>query len=82
MNYILALMIALVFATFKFLELKFVVKEEKIDFKRILRDSIIVYVSSITGLYAFDYMNGSSLASAVTNSRKESTYVFTSEPDF
>lgn len=82
MNYILALIIAVVFATFKFLELKFVVKEEKIDFKKILRDSIIVYVASIGGLYVFDYVNGSSVATAVANAGKESTYVFTSEPDF
>ena len=83
MNYILALIISLIYGAVKFMETKFIMKEE-VNFKQILRNTILVYGSCLVGEYAASAV-GVTSASQVggsTSTEASGTYVFTSEPQF
>ena len=68
------LAIALVFIFAKFIEYKFIIKEE-FDVKRITQDTFLVFVSTIVGHFIIGQVD-------VTNITKTATSVFTGVPDF
>ena len=68
------LAIALVFIIAKFIEYKFIIKEE-FDVKRITQDTFLVFVSTIVGHFIIGQVD-------VTNITKTATSVFTGVPDF
>jgi len=70
--------IAFVYLLFKFAEMRIVTKEVK-PIKEMIRDTIIVYLSTIVGLYIIDelipHSNTSSIKKTITN-------VFVDSPEF
>ena len=82
----MALVITLLFCIFKVVEMKFIDKEWK-PLKYMIRDSVIVFLSSTIGIFTFSYMNGSirNFMNVVTDSKSlnlSTTEVFTDEPGF
>tara|TARA_B100001093_G_C26596094_1_gene913770 strand:- start:622 stop:846 length:225 start_codon:yes stop_codon:yes gene_type:complete len=72
-NYLVsAAFVALIFAIAKFAEAKWV-KKEKLDGAPLVRETVIVYLSAIAGLYAMDKLQ------VATHTP---TGAFTSNPDF
>jgi hypothetical protein len=72
-NIIVPLAIAIVYLLFKFIEMKFILKENK-PLKDIVRDTFIVYISSALGMYGMEQMD--------TTIDSKNTSVFTGNPDF
>ena len=68
------LAIALVFIIAKFIEYKFIIKEE-FDVKRITQDTFLVFVSTIVGHFIIGQVD-------VTTIAKTATSAFTGAPDF
>jgi len=67
--------IAFVYLLMKFVEMRIVVKETK-EMKDLIRDTVIVYLSSMIGLYIInEFMPSNSVTKTVTN-------VFTDAPGF
>ena len=73
-NIIVPLAISIVYLLAKFFEMKFVLKEVK-PMKDIFRDTLIVYISSVLGMYGMDQLD-----SSIASSKNAS--VFTGNPDF
>jgi hypothetical protein len=73
-NIIVPLAISIVYLLFKFIEMKFILKENK-PLKDIVRDTFIVYISSALGMYAMEQMDTGIIDS-------KNTSVFTGNPDF
>ena len=69
-----AVAIALVFSLAKFIEYKFILKED-IDVKHIIRDTFLVCVSAIIGQFIIGQVDMSTAAKATTSA-------FTGVPDF
>ena len=68
-----AIVIAIVYFIVKFSEIKFINKENR-PIKLLLRDTVVVFVAGITGMYIIDYFNVETIKSATT--------AFTGSPDF
>jgi hypothetical protein len=67
--------IAFIYLLMKFVEMRIVVKEQK-SVKELVRDTIIVYLSAIVGLYIInEFMLSNSVSKTITN-------VFTDAPGF
>lgn len=68
--------IAFIYLLMKFVEMRVVIKETK-PIKELIRDTVIVYLSSMVGLYIIDEFmpSGESIKKTVTN-------VFTDMPGF
>ena len=66
--------IAFVFAIAKFIEIKFILKIDLV-MKPIIRDSALVFVSTVVGLFIVDQVD-------MTIEPKYSTNAFTGAPDF
>jgi hypothetical protein len=68
--------IAFIYLLMKFVEMRIVIKETK-PIKELVRDTIIVYLSAMVGLYLIDEFmpSGESIKKTVTN-------VFTDMPGF
>ena len=83
MNYILALIISLIYGAVKFVETKFIMKEE-VNFKQILRNTILVYASCLVGENVASAVGVTSATQVGGSASTEAsgTYVFTSEPQF
>lgn len=69
-----ASVIAVVFAISKFIEVRFIQKEE-LAIKNLIRDTMLVYVSSVIGLFVLEQVGD-------TVSGKGGTSVFVGNPDF
>ena len=54
-NFVSAGIIAVVYLLVKFVEMRFLIKESK-PVKDLIRDTIIVYISGILGLFVFDQL--------------------------
>ena len=67
--------ISAVYSVIRFLEMRFVVKENK-PLKHLLRDSLIVYFSSIAGVYILQQIQ------PITENMDEKVAAFTNPPDF
>ena len=68
--------IAFIYLLMKFVEMRIVIKETK-SIKELIRDTIMVYLASIVGLYIIDEFmpSGDAIKKTVTN-------VFTDHPGF
>jgi hypothetical protein len=73
--FIIAGMISLVYLVIKYLEMKFIVKEQK-PMKIMIRDTIIVYLSVISGNFVLEQFGG--VEQVVSNPPE----IFTNEPEF
>jgi len=71
---ITASVIAVVFAISKFIEVRFVQKQD-IAMKNIIRDTVMVYISSVIGLFILEQVSE-------TVRMKGGTSVFVGNPDF
>lgn len=77
-NYILiAFIISIIYSIIKFIEMRFIKKENK-PLKQIVIDIIIVFLSSILTLLLTDQFN---INEMITNIKK-TPLVFTDKPDF
>lgn len=77
-NYILiAFIISIIYSIIKFIEMRFIKKENK-PLKQIVIDIIIVFLSSILTLLLMDQFN---INEMITNIKK-TPLVFTDKPDF
>mgnify|MGYP001216856100 CR=1 FL=1 len=76
--FIVALSSAIVFFFFKFIEMRFILKES-IPLKNIVRDTIIVYISMIAGQFVIAQMGN---FKGSVNPMKNSTKVFTGDAGF
>jgi hypothetical protein len=67
------LVVAIMYVIFRFIEMRFILKENK-PLKVLFRDTIIVYLSTISGLFVLDQF--------ATNVGKSAPKVFTDIPNF
>ena len=67
--------IAVVYSLIKFVEMRMILKEAR-PIKELLRDTIMVYVSAIAGMFIIEQMGTVSLTG------KNSTNVFVGNPEF
>jgi len=74
-KFLVALVIAICYLGIKFLEMRFVLKENK-KMKLLIRDAIICYVSVLVGLFIIEQFE------PLTKNFKSIPVVFTNEPDF
>lgn len=70
-----AALVSCVFAITKFIEVKYIVKDEDYPLKNIIRDALITYMSTVIGLFVMDQVS-----EKVT--RAAPTTAFTGNPDF
>ena len=71
--FISGLAISFIYVIIKFIEMKFVTKK-KIPLKLIFRDSLIIYLSSVLGLFVLEQFSNKII--------KTATQVFTDKPSF
>jgi hypothetical protein len=74
-SFIVAAAVAIIFAIAKFVENKYILKEEHIAMKNIVRDSLMVYVSTVIGLFVIEQVGE-------TVAKQMPTNVFTGKPEF
>ena len=67
-------LVALVYAVLKFIEMRFINKETK-PIQEIIKDTIVVYLSTVLGLTLFQHVNKADVTS-------ENTGSFIGKPDF
>jgi hypothetical protein len=84
--FILASLITFLFCSMKIIEMKYVSKEWK-PLKHVIRDAVIVFMSSISSLFVFNVSNGSmtDFFNIVTDNKvlnPAATEVFTGDPGF
>ena len=72
--FITAAVISFSYSLFKFLEMRFILKENK-PLKSILRDTLIVYFSVLSGKFILEQMGP-------LKNLKIAPAIFTNEPDF
>ena len=71
--FMLGLIIAIVYLTYKFVEMRFIYKETK-PLKDLVRESLVVYICAVGGLFINTQINPKSIISIPK--------VFTNAPDF
>ena len=67
------LVVAIMYVIFRFIEMRFILKENK-PLKVLFRDTIIVYLSTVSGLFVLDQF--------ATNIGRSAPKVFTDIPNF
>ena len=67
------LVVSIMYIIFRFIEMRFILKENK-PLKVLFRDTIIVYLSTVSGLFVLDQF--------ATNIAKSAPKVFTDIPNF
>jgi len=72
--FIFALVISAVYAFFRFIEMRFIIKENK-PLKILLRDAVLVYLSVVVGHFTLDQIAPLKHIGGVPD-------VFTNDPDF
>jgi hypothetical protein len=73
-NFVTALIISGIFLVFKFIEMRYLLKKD-IPLKLLLRDTLLVYISSVLGLFILEQINDTVVI-------KKTTSAFTDSPDF
>ena len=76
--FIYALAICTVFFLYKFLEMKFVPEDEKKPLKDVVKESLVVYFTSVIGIYLYSQFD---IPSKSTGGSK-STLAFVDNPTF
>jgi len=71
--FMLATAISIIYLLFRFIEMRFIMKETK-PLKTLVRDGLLVYLSSLSGFYI--------LQNVTPTISVESTKAFTNDPDF
>jgi hypothetical protein len=56
-NFIISIIISIIYFLIKFLEIKFTSKEEHKSLKDIFKDTLVVYFGSIAGLYIVEQIS-------------------------
>ena len=80
--FIIATAIAITYVSIKFIEMRFILKENK-PVKDIIRDTVLVYLSSVVGVFIFDQINPiKSLAKSVTGQATVNPAAFVDQPTF
>lgn len=79
--FILALIISVVFIMIKFIEMRFILKEDK-PIKELLKESLYVYFSSVLGLYIATQFDVVHLSDKITKGGGNNVSVFVDNPDF
>ena len=74
-SFLIASFISVVYALSKYIECKFILKEE-LDFKVFIRDIILVYTSSLLGIFLVNQVNNK------FEQPKDATTAFINKPDF
>lgn len=74
-SFVVAAAVAIIFAISKFVEKKYILKEEEIAMKNIIRDSLMVYVSTVIGLFIIEQVGDKV-------SKQAPTVAFTGKADF
>jgi hypothetical protein len=72
--FIIAIIISIIFLIFKFIEMRFIEKENK-PLKFLVRDTLIVYCSVISGYFILEQLNPVIVSEIITP-------VFTDNPEF
>jgi hypothetical protein len=67
--------IAVVYLLIKFVEMRMILKEAR-PVKELIRDTIMVYLSAVAGMFIIDQMG------TITTAGKKSTNVFVGSPEF
>ena len=80
-TFMYSLAIATVFFLFRFLEMKFSVDEDKRPLKNVLKETIIVYLSSVVGIYLYSQFDSGKLIGGGTTGTKN-TMAFVDNPSF
>ena len=75
MKFTISLAIAIVYVLFKIVEMKILEKKQK-PLKPVFKDSIIVFISCLFGLFVMDQVN------IAPKSNDNSSNVFVDNPDF
>ena len=73
-NFTYSLIISLIYIIIKFIETKLLLKTNDKTIKHLIKDTIIVYLSSLLGLYVVEQLNPEIL--------KTDPGVFTEKPEF
>jgi hypothetical protein len=73
--FIIAGVISIVFLISKFIEMRFIEKENK-PLKLLIRDSLLVYFSVVSGYFILEQLN------PIVNKASEKIPVFTDNPEF
>lgn len=76
-NFLISLIIAIIYILFKFLDMRYIKKENK-PFKDLILDSSVVFVSSLLTFFLFEQFNLSDLL----NNNEIIPEVFTGSADF
>ena len=84
--FILAALITFLFCSIKIIEMKYISKEWK-PLKTIIRDAVVVFISGVAAIFAFNVSNGSmtdffNIVTDNTVLNPSATEVFTGEPGF
>ena len=74
-SFVVAAAVAIIFAISKFVEKKYILKEEEIAMKNIIRDSLMVYVSTVVGLFIIEQVGDKV-------NKQAPTVAFTGKADF
>jgi hypothetical protein len=74
--FVIAAIVSIVFLIMKFIEMRFIEKENK-PLKLLIRDALLVYVSVVSGYFIFEQLN-----SSVEKMTGGSTPVFVDNPEF
>ena len=74
-SFVVAAAVAIIFAISKFIEKKYILKEEEIAMKNIIRDSLMVYVSTVVGLFIIEQVGDKV-------NKQAPTVAFTGKADF
>ena len=77
--FLIAAFVSVVFFIFKFIEMRFLLKDKK-PLKHLIRDSIIVYLSVVTGIFLYSQV--SSTTRDMNIGESNTTAAFTDNPDF
>lgn len=77
--FIYALAISTVFFLFKFLEMKMLPDEEKKPLKVVIKESLLVYLAAVTGIYMYAQFD---IPSMKDNNGTKTTLAFVDNPTF
>lgn len=78
-KYIISGVIAVVYLLFKFIEMRFLDRENK-PLKELVRETTLVYFSALGGFFVVDQLNP--MVAAVVDSTPASPPIFTGSPEF
>lgn len=77
-----SLAIATVFFLFRFLEMKFSFDEDKKPLKVVLKETIIVYLASVMGIYLYSQFDSGNMVGGSGTTTTKSTMAFVDNPSF